>query len=502
MSSPSFTRLLDWIALDPRLSDIAVRGYWILRAHVHETDDDPLVRVTDAGLAGMLGKSEKTAKRCRRQLEEAGLLVLVEQTTRTVRDPGTGRWTPRTTNVYRVVEEPPRGHSGPLSPWDWRRRFRGESALSGISRRTDPSAGRTDPAIGADTDDPLSTKPFQRTPLNESAPSAPEPGTECRAPARGAADRRAAPSGPAEKTPAPSGPANGAPPAPPAPPVAGPPAFPTAEPPAPPVAEPPGWAIGLLSPVPDAALARPAADRRALALRLAALADAGVDRSALAAAVASAGSAARPYPALSARLASPQAVRAWNARTLGAGTGTAPLPPGGRPGGAPDPTAPTGSAASARTAGSGRGSREPSDTAPGFTADSSGRAARTCPAHPAIRNVPGGTCALCGGPCRGFPGEDLAPPPAVPDTGQTGADRRRPERPFGAPAPGSGAEEPEIDPESMERMLDSLTAAARKRSIPAQSRGRGRAPTSAARAAADGMRGLLAELRGGRRPPS
>lgn len=119
----SFTRLLDWIALRADLSDLAVRTFWVLRAHVHETDTDPLIRVTDADLGAMIGKSEKTAQRARRQLEQAGLLDLAEQTTRRVRDPHTGRWMPRTTNVYRVIEEIPAGYEGPVSVDDFNERF-------------------------------------------------------------------------------------------------------------------------------------------------------------------------------------------------------------------------------------------------------------------------------------------------------------------------------------------------------------------------------------------
>lgn len=58
---------------------------------------------------------------------------------------------------------------------------------------------------------------------------------------------------------------------------------------------------------------------------------------------------------------------------------------------------------------------------PRFTLDSQGTAARTCPDHPAIRNVPGAPCRVCGRLCRTEPGElmhDQAPtgadPAAVP----------------------------------------------------------------------------------------
>ncbi|AFR06414.1 hypothetical protein B005_4744 [Nocardiopsis alba ATCC BAA-2165] len=40
---------------------------------------------------------------------------------------------------------------------------------------------------------------------------------------------------------------------------------------------------------------------------------------------------------------------------------------------------------------------DPSRDPTGFVLDSQGRANLTCPRHPSVRNVPGGTCAGCGG---------------------------------------------------------------------------------------------------------
>lgn len=373
----SFTRLLDWIALRTDLSDLAVRTFWVLRAHVHETDTDPLVRVTDADLGAMIGKSEKTAQRARRQLEQAGLLDLVEQTTRRVRDPHTGRWMPRTTNVYRVIETPPTGYDGPLSPWDWRRRFRtGQPA--GQTRGTDLSEPETNLDAATDTDDPPSTNPSQRTLDNES--SVRDQGSTDRAPARETAPERTEPNT-QENT---AAEAAGASPA------------------APPTTPPSAWALGVLAPIPDAALYAPARDRAALAARLDALAATGVARADLERTVQGWEDTARPFAALTVRLASPQSVHTWNTRT-------------------PAPTSPAVGPFGGVGLGQAAGGGDMFAERPRFTLDSQGTAARTCPDHPAIRNIPGAPCRVCGRLCRTEPGElmhDQAPtgadPAAVP----------------------------------------------------------------------------------------
>ncbi|CAL9374520.1 hypothetical protein SUDANB121_00939 [Nocardiopsis dassonvillei] len=145
---------------------------------------------------------------------------------------------------------------------------------------------------------------------------------------------------------------------------------------------PPAWALDLLRLIPDAALRHPARDRAVLAGRLSDLHAEGVGEAELRDALAGWQDTARPFAALRARLASPDTVRAWNARALLREL-PSPSPP-------PD-------AFSRR---------------PVFPVDGQGRATGTCPVHPSVRNVPGGTCSLCGGPCRSEPGEVPHPPSA------------------------------------------------------------------------------------------
>ncbi|WP_306367738.1 hypothetical protein [Nocardiopsis sp. CC223A] len=144
---------------------------------------------------------------------------------------------------------------------------------------------------------------------------------------------------------------------------------------------PPAWALDLLRLIPDAALRHPERDRAVLARKLSELRAAGVGESELGTALAGWQDTARPFAALRARLACPETVRAWNTRTLLREQLPSPSP-------SPD--------AFARRL--------------EFTVDGQGRATGTCPAHPSVRNVPGGTCCLCGGPCRGEPGEVVHPP--------------------------------------------------------------------------------------------
>lgn len=154
---------------------------------------------------------------------------------------------------------------------------------------------------------------------------------------------------------------------------------------APPGGGPSMWALGVIALVPDAALYAPDRDRAALAGRLDALTRAGVPRADLERAVRGWEDTVRPFAALTVRLASPESVRAWNARAA-ARSG-----PGHGFGGVP-----LGRAA-------GHGEEAPAQR-PRFVLDSQGTAARTCPVHPTVRNVPGGVCRVCGRPCRTEPG--------------------------------------------------------------------------------------------------
>ncbi|WP_249351905.1 hypothetical protein [Nocardiopsis akebiae] len=146
----------------------------------------------------------------------------------------------------------------------------------------------------------------------------------------------------------------------------------------------------------------------------------------------------RPFPALMLRLRGPAEARAFLTGVLG--RGVAPTTP--RQAGIPAPRRP------AEEHGPDDG--DPFARPPGFDVDARGTAVRTCPDHPGVRNVPGGACRACGGPCRSVPGE-LPRPPAPP----------RPPQPNGA-GEGPDVEElagegtPALEPALTERILASL----------------------------------------------
>ncbi|MFD6095083.1 hypothetical protein ACFVWN_01840 [Nocardiopsis flavescens] len=146
----------------------------------------------------------------------------------------------------------------------------------------------------------------------------------------------------------------------------------------------PAWAYDLLARIPDAALHHPHHDRTHLATRLHDLARQGVTHTALTHALTGWEHTTRPYAALNARLTTPDTLHAWNTHNLHH-TPTAP---------APDQPAP--------------------DQPTTFTLDTHGKATHTCPHHPTLRNTPGGTCTICGHPCRTHP--DHTPPPTKPTT--------------------------------------------------------------------------------------
>lgn len=92
---------------------------------------------------------------------------------------------------------------------------------------------------------------------------------------------------------------------------------------------------------------------------------------------------------------------------------------------------------------------------PEFDVDAQGKATGTCPDHPGIRNVPGGTCAVCGIPCRTVPGE-LMHPPAPPGLTPSPVPEPFVPEPGGEAPPG---EEADIDLDLLERMRASLMGA-------------------------------------------
>jgi hypothetical protein len=194
----------------------------------------------------------------------------------------------------------------------------------------------------------------------------------------------------------------------------------------------------LLRHLPDAALNVPRADRAALTRALLRLRDAGLAEQELTALVRGAERLRRPFPALMLRLRGPAEARAFLTGVLG--RGVAPTTP--RQAGIPAPRRP------AEEHGPDDG--DPFARPPGFDVDARGTAVRTCPDHPGVRNVPGGACRACGGPCRSVPGE-LPRPPAPP----------RPPEPNGA-GEGPDVEElagegtPALEPALTERILASL----------------------------------------------
>lgn len=194
----------------------------------------------------------------------------------------------------------------------------------------------------------------------------------------------------------------------------------------------------LLRHVPDAALNDPRADRAALTRALFRLRDAGLTAQELTALVRGAERLRRPFPALMLRLRGPAEARAFLAGALGRGiTPTTPWRSG-----IPAPRRP------AEERGPDDG--DPFARPPGFDVDARGTAVRTCPDHPGVRNVPGGACRACGGPCRSVPGELLHPPasPRPPEASGGG------EEPDIAEPEGEGS--CELEPALTERILVSL----------------------------------------------
>ena len=274
---------------------------------------------------------------------------------------------------------------------------------------------------------------------------------------------------------------------------------------------PRGHARRLLARIPDAVLRRPGPDREALAAAVDRLTGQGLRTAELSALLEGTETLRSPFPALMRRLGSVDDARGFLGGLLGTGVlgdgGTAPAPPA--PSGAPAPraTPPRPGRPGPRLRDDGDAFARP----PGFAVGPDGAAPRTCPDHPGVRNVPGGTCRVCGAACRTVPGEILHPPRGHGETapepgllprdasgpgGQDGPGHETglqaaPPRDGPCPADSDGAEE--TDPAVLALMRASLTRVRPERSgVPVPS---GRAPTPSARESVDSVRRHLSRLR-------
>ncbi|WP_017569120.1 hypothetical protein [Nocardiopsis halotolerans] len=222
---------------------------------------------------------------------------------------------------------------------------------------------------------------------------------------------------------------------------------------------------GRIARIPDCLLFDPVADRAALGRAVDALARQGLDTKALTALFRGMEHLDRPYPALMSRLRDLDAARAF--LNGGLGRGVSPL---GQPL-VPRPRA------------AGDDDLDAFARVPEFDVDARGTATRTCPDHPGVRNVPGGTCQACGKPCRSVPDELLHPPaPSQPPSSGGGGECPDVEEP-------PGEEVPDLDPVLTQRVLASLMAGGSTADAPV-----GEAPSAhppARQAIIDGIRQRL-----------
>ena len=199
-------------------------------------------------------------------------------------------------------------------------------------------------------------------------------------------------------------------------------------------------AHALIARIPNALLNNPASDRDLLGRAVEALAELGLDEQQLTALLSGAEQLRTPCPGLMSRLSSPQRALAFLDGQLGRGVSSA-WPHG--PAWGPQPPA--------------RPWPEHEQDAE-FVLDAQGRAARTCPDHPGVRNPPGSTCSVCARPCRTDPGHE-PPEPAPPQPEEAGPQAEEPcpeTEPDPECEPGS---ETDGDPELAQSMLQSLEQA-------------------------------------------
>lgn len=232
-------------------------------------------------------------------------------------------------------------------------------------------------------------------------------------------------------------------------------------------------AHALIARIPTALLNNPASDRDLLSRAVQALAEHGMGEQQLTALLSGAEHLRKPFPGLMSRLSSPQRALAFLDGQLGGGLNR-PLGPAMGP--LPPPPA------------------WPEHEEADFVLDGQGRAARTCPDHPGVRNTPGGTCRVCARPCRTSP--DQPPPePAPPARARTEEAGPQDQEPCPQTEPA-----PEPDPELTERMRQSLEQAGRTGR--AESKGPQAPPRNppARQATIDALRHRLSRTPGPQRP--
>ena len=110
-----------------------------------------------------------------------------------------------------------------------------------------------------------------------------------------------------------------------------------------------------------------------------------------------------------------------------------------------------------------QGTTDSFDRPPRFALDAQGKADKTCPEHPGVRNHPGGRCDLCQGPCRDVPGEIVHPLASTPASGDSDEGQRTLSGLIPSPRSGQDPGPPPVDPlqedpdpELLERMGASM----------------------------------------------
>ena len=210
----------------------------------------------------------------------------------------------------------------------------------------------------------------------------------------------------------------------------------------------------LLARIPDRSLLRPHADRSALQRRAEWLLKAGLPLEQVRALLSGIGGLGRPFGALMRRMGNLSSAQAFLDGHLGRGVHR-PWNTGVDWGVAPEPWP---------DSDQGQVDGDLFDRPPEFVLDALGKADKTCPEHPGVRNHPGGRCLLCQGPCRDVPGEIVHP--QAPPRSQDSAEGQGALRGL-IPAPRSGQDPlpPTADPDQGElapELLERIGASIRR----------------------------------------